>query len=157
EHDRDDAAEVAGYLNLRSAIVAARSIDTHQAWAYYGRAAELLKAGRAATDVHGVQFNAANIAIHGAAVAVELGELDEAARRDREIGDRTLAGVVPERRAHHQIDMARVLVETGDYERALERIVSAEQAAPQMTYFHPSARSVVAHLVDVRRTLPEPL
>jgi hypothetical protein len=97
------------------------------------------------------------VAIHGAAVAVELGELDEASRRDREMDARLLASSPPERRAHHFIDMSRVHVETGSYDKALDRLVEAERIAPQMTYFHPSARTVVAHLADVRRTLPEPL
>jgi transcriptional regulator with XRE-family HTH domain len=157
QDDRPDAAEVRGHLELRSAIVAARSRQGGRAWEHFKRAAELVKSGRVGPGVHAVQFNAANVAIHGAAVAVELGDLDEAARRDREIGDRTLKGLVPERRAHHEIDMSRVLVETGDYDRALQRVLSAEQTAPQMTRYHPSARTVVAHLVDVRRALPEPL
>jgi hypothetical protein len=63
-----------------------------------------------------------------------------------------LKGLVPQRRAHHEIDMARMHVETGDYERATARVLGAERTAPQMTRFHPSARAVVGHLVDVRRT-----
>jgi transcriptional regulator with XRE-family HTH domain len=153
---RKDTAEVAGALHLRSAIVAARAFDASRAWDYHGQAAELIKRAKV-TDVFGLEFTQANVAIHGAAVAVEVGDLDEASRRDREIGDLMLRGLAQERRAHHEIDMSRVHVETGDYDRALERIESAERVAPQMTYFHPSARAVVTHLVDVRRTLPEPL
>ncbi|MGI5165283.1 helix-turn-helix domain-containing protein [Spirillospora sp. CA-253888] len=155
--DRPDSGEVAGALDLRSAIVASRAGDASRGWDYLGRAAERIKAGKGGTDVHGLQFTAANVAIHGAAVAVELGDLDEAARRDHAIGERTLNALPPERRAHHEIDMSRVHVETGAYDKALERLESADRTAPQMTQFHPSARSVVAHLVDVRRSLPEPL
>ncbi|GAA2076698.1 helix-turn-helix domain-containing protein [Actinomadura alba] len=157
QDDRVDAGEVAGALSLRAAIVAGRAGDAGQAWEFFGRAAEMVEAGRAGPPVHSVQFNAANVAIHGAAVAVELGDLDEAARRDHQISEKTINGLVPERRAHHEIDMSRVHVETGDYNKALERLLSAERTAPQMTRFHPSARAVVSHLVDVRRTLPEPL
>lgn len=157
DDSRQDAGEVAGALALRSAIVAARSGDAHTAWEQFARADDLVRAGRARTDVHGTQFGAANVAIHGAAVAVELGDLDEAARRDRQIGERTLAGLVPERRAHHEIDMSRALTELGDYDTALKRLLSAEWIAPQMTRHHPTARLVVRHLVDVRRILPEPL
>ena len=39
----------------------------------------------------------------------------------------------------------------------MRRILRAEQTAPQMTRFHPSARTVVTHLTDVHRTIPEPL
>jgi transcriptional regulator with XRE-family HTH domain len=158
--DLPDAGEVAGAIHLRSGIVAARSRDVNaasRAWDYFDQAAELIQAGRARTDDHGVQFNTANVAVHGAAVAVELGDLDEAARRDHQISERALKGLVPERRAHHEIDMSRVHVETGDYDKALQRLLSAERTAPQLTRFHPSARAVITHLVDVRRSLPEPL
>lgn len=158
QHDRPDAGEVAGYLQLRAAIVAARARDESAAWDHFGQAREILDSGRPISTVHEVQFTPANVAVHGAAVGVELGDLDEAVRRDQDITRHdTLAGMPPERRAHHEIDMARAYVETGDYDGALARLLAAEETAPQMTHFHPSARSVVAHLVDVRRRLPEPL
>lgn len=160
DHGRDDADEVAGTAHLRAAIVAARSGDSTTAWDHYGQAVETRdRAGSKRGDRHGVttNFTSGNVSIHGAAVAVDLGDLDEAARRDRGIGERLLSGLVPERRAHHEIDMARVHVETGDRGRALERLLGAERIAPQMTRYHPSARAVVGHLVDVRREIPEPL
>lgn len=158
--DRSDAGEVAGAIELRSAIVAARAArggDGGQAWEYFGRAAERARRGGCGAPVHGLEFTAANVAIHGAAVAVELGDMDEAARRDQRIGDETLAGLPPERRAHHEIDMSRVMTEIGDLARAEKRLAFADRIAPQMITFHPTARSVVSHLVDARRTLPEPL
>lgn len=157
QDDRDDAAEVRGYLALRAAIVAARAKNSTQAWDNYEQAREVHASGRMGVEQHAVQFTAENVAIHGAAVAVELGDLDEASCRDREIDDEALERLVPERRTHHLIDMARLHVETGDYPRATRRVLAAERIAPQMTRYHPSARSVVEHLVDVRRELPEPL
>ncbi|RJL33374.1 helix-turn-helix domain-containing protein [Bailinhaonella thermotolerans] len=158
---RPDAAEVAGAVELRSAVIAARAAlgsgNDGEAWEYFGRAAERVKAGPPNPGVHGLEFSPANVAIHGAAVAVELGDMDEATRRDQRIGEQTLAALPPERRAHHEIDMSRVHVETGEYGRAERRLAEADTIAPQMVTFHPTARSVVSHLVDVRRTLPEPL
>ncbi|MGP4024375.1 helix-turn-helix domain-containing protein [Actinomadura sp. 3N407] len=162
QDDRPDAGEVGGAIDLRSAIIAARTARDHdhysnQAWEYWGKASERIRQGRGGKPVHGLEFTPANVAIHGAAVAVELGDLDEAARRDHGIEDRTLTMLPPERRAHHEIDMSRVHVETGSYGKAESRLESADRIAPQMVTFHPTARSVVTHLVDVRRTLPEPL
>lgn len=155
---RPDATEVRGALALRAAVVSARGRRTSDAWDYYGQATEVSRAaGGPALDEHGTDYNPGNIAIHGAAIALELGDLDEAARRDEEISGPALSGLAAERRAHHQIDMARVQVELGDYDRALSRLLAAEQTAPQMTRYHPSARTVVAHLVDVRRSVPESL
>ncbi|WP_433240264.1 helix-turn-helix domain-containing protein [Actinomadura nitritigenes] len=160
EPDRPDAGEVAGAVELRSAIIAARSArggSGETAWDYLGKAADRAREGRLGAPVHGLEFTPANVAIHGAAVAVELGDMDEAARRDQCIGDQTLTALPPERRAHHEIDMSRVNVEVGDLARAEKRLGLADQIAPQMVTFHPTARSVVSHLVDSRRTLPEPL
>ncbi|NDU79710.1 XRE family transcriptional regulator, partial [Actinomadura sp. DSM 109109] len=126
--DRPDADEVAGAIELRSAIVAARAArggDGGQAWEYFGRAAERVRRGGFGVPVHGLEFTAANVAIHGAAVAVELGDMDEAARRDQRIGEKTLAGLPPERRAHHEIDMSRVMTEVGDLDKAQKRIAFA--------------------------------
>ncbi|MEO3786218.1 helix-turn-helix domain-containing protein [Actinocorallia sp. B10E7] len=159
DHDRRDAHEVLGTALLRSAVIAARAGD-RAAWDYYGQAVEVREAsGDEPGTRHGVTtgFTPGNVAIHCAAVAVELGDLDEAARRDQQIPEQTLASLIPERRAHHEVDMARVHMETGDHDKAMRRILRAEQTAPQMTRFHPSARTVVTHLVDVRRTIPEPL
>lgn len=160
ESDRPDAEELAGAVNLRSAIIAARAArgsSSSQAWDYFGAADERIKSGRVGAPVHGLEFTAANVAIHGAAVAVEIGDLDEASRRDRGIGEQTLSALPPERRTHHEIDMSRVHVETGDLVRAEARLGAADRIGRQMITFHPTARSVVAHLVDARRTLPEPL
>lgn len=158
DSSRPDATEVRGSLALRAAVVSARGRRASDAWDYYGQATEVSRAaGDPALDEHGTDYNPGNLAIHGAAIALELGDLDEAARRDEEISEPVLSGLAAERRAHHQIDMARVRVELGDYDRALSRVLAAERTAPQMTRYHPSARAVVAHLVDVRRTVPESL
>ncbi|GAA4136767.1 helix-turn-helix transcriptional regulator [Actinomadura keratinilytica] len=160
--DRPDGGEISGAIELRSAIIAARAARDQddystRAWEYWGKASERIQRGRGGRPVHLLEFTPANVAIHGAAVAVELGDLDEAARRDQTIQEPTLATLPPERRAHHEIDMSRLHVETGSYRMAEERLETADRIAPQMVAFHPTARSVVHHLVDVRRTLPEPL
>ncbi|MFL1427993.1 MULTISPECIES: helix-turn-helix domain-containing protein [unclassified Nocardiopsis] len=157
------ALAVHGALSLRSAILSARGTQTgnttaSQAWAHHEAAVEAAQRLPArAPDFYALQFNPANVAIHGAAVAVEMGDHDEALRRDALISEQVLSALPAERRAHHDIDMARALVEAGKREKALGRLVTAERAAPQMTRYHPSARAVAGHLVDVHRAVPEPL
>ncbi|GAB3209861.1 helix-turn-helix transcriptional regulator [Marinactinospora endophytica] len=157
DHDLADAREVFGSLQLRAAVTAARAGDAAAAWERYGIAVETVERGPV-VDVHATQWSAGNVALHGAAVATELRDMDEAVRRDRVIArGRVLAGLAVERRTHHEIDMARVHAEVGEYDRALERLAAAERVAPEMTRHHPTARTVVRYLVDVRRALPEPL
>lgn len=160
DETRPGGAEIAGAVELRSAVIAARGArgsDGSSAWDYWERAADRIRTRPPADARHGLEFSAGNVAIHGAAVATEMGDMDEAARRDREITEDTLDGLPPERRAHHEIDMSRVQVELGGHDRALARLLAAEQTAPQMTRFHPSAQVVARQLGDVRRALPEPL
>lgn len=163
DQDTPQALAVHGALHLRSAILSARGTQTgdtseSQAWDHHEQAVEAARQLPArADDFYALQFNPANVAIHGAAVAVEMGDYDEALRRDTQITEPLLASLPDERRAHHGIDMARAYVELGRRDRALSSLVSAERAAPQMTRYHPSARNVAAHLVDYHRTIPEPL
>ena len=156
DHDRADAAEVFGALRMRAAIVSARAGEKNQAWDYYREAVETSeRSGRANLDRHGTNFVPGNIAIHGAAVAVELKDFDEAVRREPKA--EVMAALNRERRAHHLVDMARVHVEINDRERALSRLLTAEKTAPQMTRYHPMARAVAAHLGNAYRDLPETL
>lgn len=161
DQDAAGSRAVYGALQLRAAVLAARAGRACEAWEYHGVAADV--AGHLPPrfpDYYGLQFNSSNTAIHGAAVAVELTDHDEAIRRDLDLTctwRREPSGLPPERRAHHEIDISRALVAAGQYEQAMRRVVRAAKIAPQMTTYHPMARETVGRLVDYRRRLPEPL
>lgn len=156
EQDRPESVTVFGALHLRSAIVAARAGRESDAWEHHGVAEEAAKrVGARVKDEYSVQLTRPNVDVHGVAVAVELTDFDEAIRRDTHL---SLPAAMPaERRAHHEIDMSRALVSTGQWDRALRRLQRAEQTAPQMTWYHPMARESTGRLVDHYRALPEPL
>lgn len=147
---------VAGALHLRAAVLSARASEAATAWEHHGLAVDAAHTLPAhSPDFYALQFGSANVAIHGCAVAVELEDHDEALRRDRAL--RLPPQLAAERRAHHEIDMARAHVEVGQPRRALDRILNAERVAPQMARYHPSAVNVITYLVDWHRTLPETL
>ena len=149
-------AAVAGALHLRAAVLSARASEAATAWEHHGLAVDAAHTLPAhSPDFYALQFGSANVAIHGCAVAVELEDHDEALRRDRAL--RLPPQLAAERRAHHEIDMARAHVEVGQPRRALDRILNAERVAPQMARYHPSAVNVITYLVDWHRTLPETL
>ncbi|MFC7331360.1 helix-turn-helix domain-containing protein [Marinactinospora rubrisoli] len=162
EH-RPDAAEVLGAIRLRQAVIAARAGRATDAWDHFAQAQEIdVRAGERAAagqrvlrDAHGTTFTSGNIGVHGAAVAVELRDYDEVVKR--EPAPQLLADLIPERRAHHSIDMARALVEARLPADALRHITTAESLAPEMVRYHPTARTVVEHLVDMHNALPAPL
>lgn len=154
----DDRASVSvlGALHLRAAITAARAGDASSAREHHGTAGEIVAGfGKGWPDFYELQVNAPNVVIHQVACAVELGEYDQAVREGADlIPSRSL---MPERHAHHHIDMSRAWLWTGRPEKALDAVLTAERIAPQMTRYHPMARETAARLVDSSRRLPESL
>jgi transcriptional regulator with XRE-family HTH domain len=152
----DDASlSVVGTMHLRSAVLAARANRAAAAWDSMGHAAEVSeRIGRDTRD-YGLLFGPTNVAIHGVAVAVELGDADEAVRRGQDL---TLPEDLPrERSSHHYIDLSRAWMWQGRPDKALACLTRAERLAPQRTRYHPMARQTVSQLLDHQRRLPEPL
>ncbi|MER6509951.1 helix-turn-helix transcriptional regulator [Nonomuraea sp. NPDC001636] len=152
------STEVFGSLHLSAAIAAARAGKASDAWDHHGTATDAAARinPRDHRDPYGLEMNPQNAAIHGCAVAVELGDADEAIKLDREM-DLGPKGVGGERRAHHDLDMSRVHLWGSDHDRSLNRILHAERVAPQMTRFHPSARETVRQLQRHYRKPPDSL
>src|SRR5690606_1378281 len=153
------AKAVYGGLHLRAAVLSARAGNESDAWEHFGAAEEIARSlPPRMPDFYALQFNPANVEVHGVAVAVELMDFDEAIRRDaRMVKMWQRSPLPPERRANHEIDMARALVSGKRFEGALRRLVQADRTAPQMARYHPMARETVTRLLDHYRTLPEPL
>jgi transcriptional regulator with XRE-family HTH domain len=153
--DQPGALSVLGTVALRTAILAARGGRASRAWDSLSRAREISGRIGRDTDDYGLLFGPANVAIHEVAVAVELGDADEAIRRG---ADLTLpASVARERTSHHYIDLSRAWLWQHDHVKALACVVKAEQLAPQRTRYHPMARETVTGLLDAQRRMPEPL
>jgi transcriptional regulator with XRE-family HTH domain len=149
-----EAPEVDGALHLRCAIAAARAGDAGLAWEHWGIARDLAPTVSLG-DPYALAFNPANVGVHGVAVAVELGDYDEAVRRGEDL-------VLPptlltERHAHHGIDLARAYAATGHWKKALTRLLAAERMAPLMVRYHPTSRDTVASLLSSARVPPEAL
>lgn len=150
-----DGLTVYGSLHLRAAVAAARAGRAHDAWEHHGIAEEVARKVGNRRDPYGLQVTPGNVAIHGCVVAIELGDYDRALRMDERL---TLSPRLwAERRAHHEIDMARAHLWVGRHKDALDRILRAERIAPQMTRYHPTSRETVMQLDRVYRTLPESL
>lgn len=148
------ALSVYGSLHLRQAILAARDNQPTTAWDHLGAAQEVAKRTGDTPD-YWLSFGPSNTLIHAVAVAVELGDADEAIRRNTDL-------VLPsslsrERTAHHYIDLSRAWLWQGKWDKALGCVLTAERIAPQMTHYHPMARETVARLLDLQRRLPSPL
>ena len=153
--DDQAALSVLGTVHLRAAIMAARAGHAGPAWDSMSSARQVSdRVGRETRD-YGLLFGPANVAIHEVAVAVELGDADEAIRRG---ADLELPADTPrERSSHHYIDLSRAWLWQRDTAKALACVTKAERLAPQRTRYHPMARETVIRLLDIQRRMPEPL
>jgi transcriptional regulator with XRE-family HTH domain len=159
DQDNEGALHVLAAARLRGAIAAARASTANDAWEHHGQAAEAvsrISVQRRRADPYGLQANEGNVRIHGCNVAIEMGDYDRAIVLDE--GFVLSSTVSASRRAHHEIDMARTLLWVGKHSKAMQRLVAAEEIAPEMTRFHPTARETARQLDEHFRVLiPEPL
>jgi hypothetical protein len=149
------ALSVLGTVHLRSAIMAARAGQTAPAWSSMEQARQVADQIGHDTRDYGLLFGPANVGIHEVAVAVELGDADEAVRRAATLA--LPADLPRERSSHHYIDLSRAWLWQRDTVRALACITQAEHLAPQRTRYHPMARETVTGLLDIQRRTPEQL
>ncbi|HEV2372121.1 MAG TPA: helix-turn-helix domain-containing protein [Streptosporangiaceae bacterium] len=146
---------VLGTVHLRAAVMAARGGKAAPAWEHVGYARDISsRLGRDTRD-YGLLFGPTNVAIHEVAIAVELGDADQAVRRGRDLA--LPADLPRERSSHHYIDLSRAWLWQGNSVKALACVVEADRLAPQRTRYHPMARETVTKLLDQQRRLPEQL
>lgn len=139
-------------LDLRSAVLAARSGDRQEADEYITEARAIIREFTPPADPYlNIDVSPTNIAVHWCAVPVENYDGTEAVRRSQSV--RVVDPRRPERVAHHHIDMARAWLLHGDRDQALESLNVARRILPQETRQHPSVRETVLALArSDRRT-----
>jgi transcriptional regulator with XRE-family HTH domain len=139
---------VYGMLLLQGAVAAARIGDS-------ATTRDLLdEADQAAAALGGDQnhywtcFGPTNVRLHRVAAAIELGDAALAVKEHDLLDPAGFAGLLPERRAHHFLDMARGYAQIGDVDRAGEMLMAADRLAPSEVRCRPIAHEV---LTDVLR------
>jgi hypothetical protein len=135
--------------------MAARGGMASTAWEHAGYAREVADRLGHDTKDYGLLFGPTNTAIHEVAIAVELGDADEAVRRGKDLA--LPADLPAERSSHHYIDLSRAWLWQGNTDRALACVAEADRLAPQRTRYHPMARETVTRLLDLKRRVPEQL
>jgi transcriptional regulator with XRE-family HTH domain len=145
---------VYGMLLLQGAMAAARLGDT-------ATVRDLLHgADEAAQQVGGDQnhywtcFGPTNVQLHRVAAAVELGDGRLAVETHRHLDPTGFGGMLPERRAHHYLDMARGYAQIGDVARASEMLLEGDRLAPSEIRCRPIAREVLSDVLRRTRGTP---
>ncbi|WP_238174399.1 hypothetical protein [Kribbella kalugense] len=153
----------AGNLRLRASILATRQGDADTARGELAEARHLADVlGREVTGMDlatgyagAMSFGATNVAIHAAAIEMELGNHGSAVELASQV--HTPSGYPPDRIGHHHIDTARAQLLIGDNEGSMSSLLVARQVAPQKTRYHPSVRETIASLVHASRHAPDNL
>jgi transcriptional regulator with XRE-family HTH domain len=141
-----------GALNLVRAIGASRRGDGTTAWQAIGEAERA--AARLGVDRNDfeTEFGPTNVALHGVAVAVELGEAAEALRRAAGVHADHLS---VERRARFLIDVARAHGHRRDTAGVVSALSEALAIDPDQVRYHPLVRELVSHCLRRNRRRPD--
>jgi len=92
-------------------------------------------------------FGPTNLLLHRAAASVELGEGGVAVAVHEAIDPEAFRNLMPERRAHHFIDMARGFAQIGDISKAGEMLLECDHLAPAEIRCRPIAHEVMSDVL----------
>ncbi|MGM1063669.1 helix-turn-helix domain-containing protein [Saccharothrix sp. Mg75] len=137
-----------GMLHLAAAITAAEQDDASLALAMHREATRAAERMERHYDTHHTHFGRANVAVHRVAALVRLHEagaaLDVAATIPRD----ALAGLPPERRASHLLDLTEANARRGGFAEATRTLARAERTAPQEVRCRPLAHGLLRVLLS---------
>lgn len=142
---------VFGMLLLQGAMAAAKLNDHHTATDLLDAADEAARRLGGDHNYYWSCFGPTNVLLHRIAAAVELGDASTAVEVNRRIRPDGLAALVPERRVHYLLDMARGWAQVGNIDRAAEMLVAGDRLAPMEIRSRPIAREILG---DVLRKTP---
>lgn len=139
---------VYGTLLLQAAMAAARLGDSATVRDLVTGAEEAATAVGGDYNHYWTSFGPTNVAFYRVAAAIEMGEGGRAVETNATIPPADFAAMVPERRAHHLLDLSRGLTQVGAIDKAGETLLEADRLAPAEVRCRPLAHEVV---LDVLR------
>ena len=153
---RPERLSVYGMLLLQGAMAAARIGDS-------ATVDDLLAgAGEAATMLGGdhnhywTSFGPTNLELHRAAAAVELGDGGRAVETHMRLSEPAFNALLPERRAHHLLDLARGYSQIGDVASAGDMLLRGDRLAPSEIRCRPIAHELMSEILRRTRGAPPP-
>ncbi|MEJ3747336.1 helix-turn-helix domain-containing protein [Actinomycetes bacterium KLBMP 9797] len=150
-----DRLSVYGMLLLNGAMAAARIGDSATVRDLLHGAEEAARELGSDQNCYWTCFGPTNVEVHRAAAAVELGDGRLAVEtHENRIDPLAFAALLPERRAHHFIDVARGYAQIGDVERASEMLLDGDRLAPSEIRCRPIAREVLTDVLRRTRGTP---
>jgi transcriptional regulator with XRE-family HTH domain len=147
---------VYGMMLLQGAFAAARIGDTASVRDLLAGADEAARALGGDHNYYWTSFGPTNVQLHRAACAVELGEGKLAIETHEQIDRYGFGALLPERRAHHFLDIARGYAQVGNVEGASEMLLEGDRLAPSEIRCRPIAREVLSDVLRRSRGTPPP-
>jgi transcriptional regulator with XRE-family HTH domain len=149
---------VYGMLLLQGAMAAARIGDSASVRDLLTAAEDAARALGGDQNHYWTSFGPTNVQLHRAAAAVEMGDGRVAVETHEHMDRSGFGALLPERRAHHFLDIARGFAQVGDVDRASEMLLEGDRLAPTDIRCRPLAREVLSDVLRrTRGTPPQPL
>src|SRR3954451_5495020 len=153
-----DRLSVYGMLLLNGAMAAARIGDSATVRDLIAGADQAAEAIGGDQNHYWTSFGPTNVQLHRCATAVELGDGRTAVETHERLDPDGFAAMLPERRAHHYLDIARGYTQIGDIERASEMLLEGDRLAPSEIRCRPLAHEVLSDVLRrTRGTPPAPI
>ncbi len=154
ESTKPERLSVYGMLLLNGAMAAARIGDSATVRDLIRGADDAATALGSDQNHYWTCFGPTNVQLHRAAAAVELGEGELAVETHEHLDQRGFTSLLPERRAHHYIDLARGMAQVGDVGRAGEMLLEGDRLAPSEIRCRPIAHEVLSDVLRRTRGTP---
>jgi transcriptional regulator with XRE-family HTH domain len=145
---------VYGMLLLQGAMAAACIGDSATVRDLVNGAEEAATALGTDQNHYWTSFGPTNLELHRAAAAVELGEGRQAVDTHLRIEPKHFNALLPERRAHHLLDIARGFTQIGDIEQAGQMLLQGDRLAPSEIRCRPLAHEVMSNVLRRTRGTP---
>ncbi|MCI4061963.1 helix-turn-helix domain-containing protein [Micromonospora sp. R77] len=147
---------VYGMLLLQGAMAAARIGDSATVDDLFTGAQEAAVLLGGDQNHYWTSFGPTNLELHRAAAAVELGDGGRAVELHHRISEPAFNALLPERRAHHLLDIARGYAQLGDVANAGEMLLRGDRLAPSEIRCRPIAHEVMSDVLRRTRGAPPP-
>jgi len=159
--DGDGASEperqsVYGALLLQASMAAARIGDMATVRDLLAGAEEAARIIGSDQNHYWTSFGPTNVQLHRVATAVEMGEGRLAIDVHESMDIEAFGALMPERRAHHYLDVARGYALVGDVSKASEMLLEGDRLAPSEIRCRPLAREVLSDILRRTRGAPPP-
>ncbi|MFF5171877.1 helix-turn-helix domain-containing protein [Micromonospora sp. NPDC000089] len=149
-----DRLSVYGMLLLQGAMAAARIGDSATVDDLLNGADEAATLLGSDQNRYWTSFGPTNLELHRAAAAVELGDGGRAVEIHQRISEPAFNALLPERRAHHLLDIARGYAQLGDVANAGEMLLLGDRLAPSEIRCRPIAHEVMSDVLRRTRGAP---